>query len=107
MPHSVIITLNMKLYMIPEVVLPSVIPLIFAKQCRKFIAQTKIFFFFMILSHSERNIAATSRAFLVDLSTQQNQVDKFVEEYSYIFSSAIGVPLHCQVKHPIDLTPDA
>jgi hypothetical protein len=27
-----------------------------------------------------------------------------MEEYSNIFSSAIGVPLHCQVKHPIDLT---
>jgi hypothetical protein len=30
-----------------------------------------------------------------------------MEEYSYIFSSPIGVPFHCQVKHPIDLTPDA
>jgi hypothetical protein len=30
-----------------------------------------------------------------------------MEEYSDIFSSATGVPLHCQVKHPIDLTPDA
>jgi hypothetical protein len=30
-----------------------------------------------------------------------------VEEYSDIFSSPTGVPLHCQVKHPIDLTPDA
>jgi hypothetical protein len=30
-----------------------------------------------------------------------------VEEYSDIFSSPTGVPLHCQVKHPIDLTPNA
>ena len=30
-----------------------------------------------------------------------------MEEYSYIFSSPTGVPLHCQVKHPIDLTPGA
>jgi hypothetical protein len=44
---------------------------------------------------------------MADLSTQQKQVDKVVEEYSYIFSSPIGVPLHCQVKHPIDLTPGA
>jgi hypothetical protein len=29
-----------------------------------------------------------------------------MEEYSDIFSSPIGVPLHCQVKHPIDMTPD-
>jgi hypothetical protein len=30
-----------------------------------------------------------------------------MEEYSDIFSSPTEVPLHCQVKHPIDLTPDA
>jgi hypothetical protein len=42
-----------------------------------------------------------------DLSMQQKQVDKVVEEYKYIFSSPIGVLRHYQVKHPIDLTPDA
>jgi hypothetical protein len=41
-----------------------------------------------------------------DLSTQQNQVDKVMEEYKDIFSSPTGVPLYCQVKHSIDLTPD-
>jgi hypothetical protein len=30
-----------------------------------------------------------------------------MEEYLDIFSSPTGVPLHCQVKHPIDLIPDA
>jgi len=30
-----------------------------------------------------------------------------VEEYRDIFSSPIGVPLHCQVNHSIDLTPGA
>jgi hypothetical protein len=65
------------------------------------------FFFFMIHSQSERKIAATSRASMTDLSTQQKQVDKVMEEYSDIFSSPTRVPLHCQVKHPIDLTPDA
>jgi hypothetical protein len=30
-----------------------------------------------------------------------------VEEYSNIFSSPTGVPLHYQVKHSIDLIPDA
>jgi hypothetical protein len=42
---------------------------------------------------------------MTDLSTQQKKVDKVMEEYSNIFSSPTGVPLHCQVKHPIDLTP--
>jgi hypothetical protein len=106
-PCSVIITLNRKLYRIHEEIPPSVIFLIFAKQCRKVISQTEKFIFFMILSQSDRKIATTSRASVVDLSTQQKKVDKVMEEYSDIFSSPTGVPLHCQVKHPIDLTPGA
>jgi hypothetical protein len=94
-PRSVIITLNSNLYRIPEVVPPSVISLIDAKKCRKVISQTVKFVFFVIHSQSERNIAATSRASMVDLSTQQKQVDKVVEEYSDIFSSPTKVPLHC------------
>eukprot|EP00253_Pinus_taeda_P016886 PITA_16886 len=34
-------------------------------------------------------------------------MDKIVEEYEDIFTSPEGVPLHCQVKHSIDLTPGA
>ena len=34
-------------------------------------------------------------------------MDKVVEEYGDIFTSPTGVPLQCQVKHPIDLTPGA
>jgi hypothetical protein len=49
-PHSVIITLNKKLYRIPEVVPPSAISLISTKQCRKVISQTEKFVFFMIPS---------------------------------------------------------
>jgi len=37
-------------------------------------------------------------------SARQKQMDKVVEEYKEIFTSPIGVPLHCQVKHSIDLT---
>jgi hypothetical protein len=106
-PRSVIITLNRKLYRIPEAVSPSVISLIFAKQCKKVISQTGKFVFFVICSQNKRKITATSRVSAADLSTQQKQVDKIVEEYSDIFSSPTRVPLHCQVKHPIDLTLDA
>ena len=35
------------------------------------------------------------------------KMDKVVEEYGDIFTSPTGVPLHFQVKHPIDLTPGA
>jgi hypothetical protein len=97
----------MKLYRIPEAVPPSVISFISSKQCRKFISQMGKFVFFVVHSQKEKKITATSRVSAVDLSTQQNQVDKVMEEYSDIFSSPIGVPLHCQVKHPIDLTPGA
>ena len=53
MPHSVIITLNKKLYRILEAVPPSAISLISIKQCRKVISETGKFVFFMILSHNE------------------------------------------------------
>jgi hypothetical protein len=52
-PRNVIITLNMKLYKIPEVVPPSAISLISAKKCRKVISQTVKFVFFVIHSYSE------------------------------------------------------
>jgi hypothetical protein len=106
-PHSVIITLNRKLYKIPKAVPPSVISLISAKKCRKFISQMGKFVFFVIHSQNKRNITDTSMVSMANLSTQQKQVDKVMEEYLDIFSSPTGVPLHCQVKHPIDLTPSA
>jgi len=31
-------------------------------------------------------------------------MDKVMEEYRDIFTSPIRIPLHCQVKHSIDLT---
>eukprot|EP00253_Pinus_taeda_P031598 PITA_31598 len=34
-------------------------------------------------------------------------MDKVVEEYEDIYTSLTGVPLHCQVKHSINLTPGA
>ena len=40
-------------------------------------------------------------------SAWQQKMDKAVEEYEDIFSSPTGVPLHCQVKHPINLIPGA
>ena len=46
-------------------------------------------------------------ASMVNISSKQKKVDKVVEEYLDIFSSSTRVPLQCQVKHPIDLTPSA
>jgi hypothetical protein len=69
-PRSDIITLNRKLYRIPEAVPPSVVSLISAKQCRKVISQMGKFVFFIIHSQNERKITSTSRVFATDLSTQ-------------------------------------
>jgi hypothetical protein len=94
-PRSVIITLNKKLYRILEAIPPSAISLISVKQCRKVISQMGKFVFFIIHSQNERKIIATFRVFVTNLSTQQKNVDKVVEEYLDIFSSPTGVPLHC------------
>jgi hypothetical protein len=105
-PQIFIITLNRKLYKIPEAVPPRVIFLISSKQCRKVISQTGKYVFSVILSQSKKKIPSTSRASVSYLSTQHKKLDKVMEEYSDIVSSPTGVPLHFQVKHPIDLTPD-
>jgi hypothetical protein len=39
------------------------------------------------------------------LSTEQQQVDRIIEEYKDIFASPTGVLVHCEVKHSIGLTP--
>ena len=38
---------------------------------------------------------------------QLQQMEKFMEEYEDIFSSLTEVPVHCQDKYSIDLTPNA
>ena len=35
----------------------------------------------------------------------KQQMEKVMDEYKDIFTSPTGVPLHCQVKHSIDMTP--
>ena len=39
------------------------------------------------------------------ISRQQQQSDIILEEYQNIFQEPDGVPLHCQVKHSIELVP--
>jgi hypothetical protein len=106
-PRSVIITLGKQLYRIPEVAPPTAISLISAKQCSKVILETRKFIFFVICAHNKHKVTATSMASTQSLSLQQKQVDGIMEKYRDIFSSPIGVLTQCQVKHPIDLTPDA
>jgi hypothetical protein len=52
----------------------------------------------------KKTVAMTSRQ---APSARKQQMDTVVEEYEDIFTSPARVPLHCQVKHPVDLTPGA
>ena len=104
-PHDVIVTLGNKLYRMLEVAPPTAISSVTAKQCSKLISKTGRFVFLMIHPQGKRKtVATTSRQ---GPSARQLQMDKVVEEYEDIFTSPVGVPLHCQVKHSIDLTPGA
>jgi hypothetical protein len=106
-PRSVIITLGDQLYRVPEAVPNTVVSLISMKQCRKVVSQTRIFFLCMVRSKGEQKVTATAKTSAWGLSSQQQQVDEIVEEYKDIFTSPTGVPVHCQVKHSIDMTPGA
>ena len=102
-PRAVIVTLGNKLYRIPEVAPPITISLVTAKQCSKFISKTGKFVFLIICPQGKKKtVATTSRQ---GPSSRQLQMDKVVEEYEDIFTSSVGVTLHCQVKHSINLTP--
>jgi hypothetical protein len=61
----------------------------------------------VIHAYSKKKVTSTSVASTQHLSLQKNQVNGIMEEYIDIFSSPTEVPTHFQVKHPIDLTPDA
>jgi hypothetical protein len=105
--RSVIITLGRQLYRIPEVAPPTTISLIYAKKCNKVISQIEKFILFVIFAHNKQKVVTTSVSSTQSLSLQEKQVDEIVEDYRYIFSSPTKVLMHCQVKHPIDLTPSA
>jgi hypothetical protein len=90
------------LYKIPEVPLLATISLVTAKQCSKLISKTRKFVFLMLRPQGKKKTVATTSK--QGSSARQQQMDKVVEEYRDIFTLAAGVPLHSQVKHPIDLT---
>jgi hypothetical protein len=67
--------------------------------------KTKKFVFLMIRPQGKwKTVAMTYRK---GPTARKQQMDKVMDEYEDIFTSPTGVPLHFQVKHPIDLTPGA
>jgi len=61
----------------------------------------------MVSSEGEQKVIATAKTSAWGLSSQQQQVDRIVEDYKDIFTSPTRVHFHCQVKNSIDLTPNA
>ena len=86
------------LYRILEVAPTITTSLISTKKCSKIISQTRKFIFFLVCSQSKGKIVTTSMAPGKGPSTLQKQVDMVMKEYRDIFSSPIGIPLHCQIK---------
>ena len=96
-----IITLANNLYRIPEVAPPTAVSLITAKKCSKIISKTGKFVFLMIRPQGKKKVVATASR--QGSYTQQQHMDKVVEQYRDIFASPTGVPLHYQLRHSIDL----
>ena len=104
-PCVVIITLGNNLYRISEVVPPPVIYFTTAKQRSKIVSQTRKFIFLTTRSQGKKNVMVTTSK--QGSPAQLRQMEKFMEEYEDIFSSLTEVPLHCQDKESIDMTPKA
>jgi hypothetical protein len=111
---SVIVTLGGHLYRVPEVAPTTTTSLISEKKCRKVISQTTKFSLFMIQSDGEQKVTATTTTSTQDISIQQKQVNKIVEEHKeneslpYVQHSSIGhdpfqVCLGFQPLSPIDI----
>eukprot|EP00253_Pinus_taeda_P027277 PITA_27277 len=56
----------------------------------------------MIQSQGKKKIVATTSK--KGSSTQRKNMDKVMKEYRDILASPTGVPIHCQLKHSVDLT---
>jgi hypothetical protein len=80
-PHSVIVSLRVHLYRIPEVVLTTVPP----KKCCKVVSHTTKFRFFTICSKGEQKDTTTTTTSPQAPSIQHKQVDNIVEKCKYYF----------------------
>jgi hypothetical protein len=113
-PCSVIVIVGGQLYRVLEVAPTIATSLISKKQCCKVISQTAKFSFFTAQSDGEQKVIAITTTLAQDVSIQQKQVDKIVEEnkenesLSYVQHNSIGhapfqVCLGFQPLAPIDI----
>jgi hypothetical protein len=84
-PHSAIITLNKKLYRIPEAVPPSAISLISTKQCRKVISQKGKFVFFVI--HSQKRKRSQPHPWYLQLTSPHSR-SKWIRSWKHTWISS-------------------
>ena len=79
--------------------------MISTKQTRKLINHAQKFTLIMIKPRHFKNTAAMSRLTDQRSSQQQQHINNILKEYRNIFQAPDRVPLHCQVKHSIELIP--
>ena len=106
-PLKVIIKIRNQWYGIPERQPTSTVAMISARQMNKLIDHAQKFALIMIKSQHSKKI--TTMSWLTDQcsSRQQEQIENILEEYQNIFQAPDEVPLHCQVKHSIELVPSS
>ena len=83
----------------------STVAMMSSKQTNKLINHAQKFALIMIKPQHSRETTAMSRLTNQCVSWQQLQIDHILKEYQNIFQEPNGVPLHCQVKHSIELVP--
>ena len=81
--------------------------MMYTKQTKKLINHAQKFALIMIKPQHSRNTAAMSRLTDQRSSQQQQHINNILEEYQNIFQAPDKVPLHCQVKHSIELVPSS
>ena len=59
----------------------------------------------MIHSEKIKSVVLNTHTKVATTIEQKKEMDKMLQEYHSVFKSPVGVPIHCQVKHSIDLIP--
>ena len=106
-PQKVIVKIRNQWYGILERQPTSTVTMIYAKQTKKLINHAQKFTLIMIKPQHSRKSVAMSRLTDQQSSWKQQHIHNILGEYQNIFQATSGVPLHCQVKHSIELVPSS
>ena len=81
--------------------------MISAKKTKNLINHAQKFTLIMINPRHSRKTATTIQLTHQHSSRQHQQIDNILEEYWNVFQEPNRVPLHCQVKHSIEIVPSS